>query len=286
MKKFTFLVGIALCLISLTTQASPFFYGKDITTEKDPHRICVERVRIPSLANASENESQAFKNIIKINVSSLVFKTGSFQFERLLNRKMSVALGIRLSPASGLPFRSSIENTIENKGGEVDEEVKSFINGARMSGFAFTPEFRYYFGKEAGRGFYLAPFVRYEQFNLRSTYLLKTDTNETVTPIPFRGQVSVFGIGILLGSQFHIGGRLTLDWWILGPYFTANTLKLSAGNLNLSPDEQNQLKESLDGIEFGWAKISSDVSAERAKLKARGSFVAIRGFGFCLGVRL
>lgn len=220
-----------------------------------------------------------FENGIKINVTSLIFKTLSVQYERLIGDKTSVAIGLRLMPSSGLPFRSAIENAVND-----DEDANKFISDAKVGGWAITPEFRYYFGKMAGRGFYLAPFLRYEHFNIRSTYQLTNDKDQLI-PVGFKGSNSTLGIGFLIGSQFHLSDRITLDWWILGPYYTSNSLNLSAKGLDLSPEEQQNLKEALDGVEVVWLKLKSDVNAHDASLKAKGSFAAIRGFGLCLGFK-
>lgn len=254
---------VLLCLLCSNLPAKPC----PAHPENDP-----AEGRIAVSGRGSENRA-------KINVSSFFVKTISVQYERIMGGRTSVALGLRLTPSSGLPFRSAIENAVND---DADEAAGKFIADAKAGGWAITPEFRYYFGKAAGTGFYLAPFLRYEHFNIRSAYPL-TDDNNQVIPIGFQGSNATFGIGFLAGSQFRLSNRLTLDWWILGPYYTSNSLNLSAKGLELSSEEQQNLRAALNGIEIAWLKLKSDVSAHDASLKAKGSFAAIRGFGLCLG---
>ncbi len=225
-----------------------------------------------------------YKNIVKINVTSLAFKTFSLQYERLLGRKMSVALGVRMMPSSALPFRNAIVNATKSEDGEDDEDLTKLFEEAKLGGLAITPEFRYYLGKEAGRGFYLAPFVRYEHYNLSAPYSF-LDASDQLVNVSFKGNMTSYGIGLMIGSQFKLAQRLTLDWWILGPYYSATQLSLKANNLSLTTDDQTILRESLESIEFASVKIESEVTATSASLKAKSGFGGIRAFGLCLGFK-
>lgn len=222
-----------------------------------------------------------YKNIAKINLTSLAFTTFSLQYERLLPHKMSVALGIKMRPSASVPFKNAIINAI----GDGDEDFANFVAGTRISNFVITPEFRYYLSKESGRGFYVAPFLRYEQYNLSAPFSF-TDTNDVKTNVDFKGSLKNFGVGLLIGSQFRIGDRITLDWWILGPYYSfSSQLNLKANNLNFDTEEQQLLRESLESIELSWIKTESEVTAKSASLTMKGKLGGIRAFGFCLGFK-
>src|SRR5690606_6992454 len=103
----------------------------------------------PSFAQ-KKNSSEA-ANLVKINVTSIPLSNFSFQYERVLTNKISGAVGLRIMPKSNLPFRSSIEDLID------DEEAWRYLSDLKISNFAITPEVRFYLGKEAFRGFYIAP---------------------------------------------------------------------------------------------------------------------------------
>ena len=48
------------------------------------------------------------ENFLKINLTSLPLKNYQLQFEHVLSRKVSVALGARSMPNSGIPFKSVV----------------------------------------------------------------------------------------------------------------------------------------------------------------------------------
>jgi len=221
----------------------------------------------------------ASPNIAKFNLTSLAFKTFSFQYERIVDRKMSIALGFRFMPGSNLPFKSSILSFVDKH----DTFLNTMIKGTKVGGYAFTPEFRYYLSKSANHGFYIGSFVRYENFKINSTYLL--DGSVDITSIHLKGNLSVMGIGLMLGAQFKLTNRIMLDWWILGPYYTSNTFNLSANNFKLSNSDRDQFQETLDDAEIPGLKLSSIVSNTAVHLKANGGFAAIRGLGICLGYK-
>ena len=54
------------------------------------------------------------KNIIKVNLGAIVVKNYSFQYERAVRKKMSVALGIRFQPYGSIPFKSTLEREIDD----------------------------------------------------------------------------------------------------------------------------------------------------------------------------
>lgn len=225
-------------------------------------------------------------NIIKMNASALIVKNFSFQYERILTKRIGVAMGLRLMPKSGLPFRNTIEKIVEEDNADNSSEISRFLKETRMGGFAITPEFRYYLGKGYGQGFYIAPFLRYERFNISSVYPYE-NKDKITTDINFTGHYKTVGIGVLLGSQFRLSNRLTLDWWILGPYYTAPRINLEGVGYNLSAEDQKELKNELEDtkIEIGSFKINASVDGNRAEVNTKGSLAAIRGFGLCLGVR-
>lgn len=268
MKKIYLILTCLLCFHCISAQVDSTDNNEETDTVTDmamPSEISVGNVAYPH-------------NIFKLNMTSLVFRNISLQYERILAPRMSVALGLRLMPKGQLSFVSALTNAFD------DETTDNFMNSTHIGGFAFTPEFRYYMGKGYGKGFYLAPFLRYEHFNLQADYQLDNDNGSTTT-IPFTGHIGTFGVGLLIGSQFNLGQHLSLDWWILGPYYTANKLNLEASNLNLTDDEANQLQAELDDADAAWFKLKANVTNMQANASAKGSFAAIRGFGLCLGYK-
>ena len=137
----------------------------------------------------------------KVNLLSPLVRTGSFFYEQQLGAKSSLQLGAL---------------------------VTSWSPGAdvKLSGFAFTPEYRRYFSgsEQALNGFYVAPFLRYQKLALRMSM---TDDTETT----YTGKVSLqtLGAGLVVGHQWLYGGRVTLDTF-LGPSYNHNVARFSTGD--------------------------------------------------------
>src|SRR4028119_303486 len=47
-------------------------------------------------------------NLIKLNLTAIILKNYSIQYERVLSKPVSVAVSFRLMPATSLPFKSAI----------------------------------------------------------------------------------------------------------------------------------------------------------------------------------
>lgn len=110
-------------------------------------------------------------NIIKINPLSIVLRTANFSFEKITGAQSSFQFGAFYS----------------NVGGE-------------LNGIGLTPEYRYY-TREAGSGFYLAPYVRYWNF-------WESDSN-----------TSLLSLGVNMGTQLPVGGGFRVDFFFGPQYF-------------------------------------------------------------------
>lgn len=216
-------------------------------------------------------------NIVKINLSALVFKNISVQYERKVAKRLSVALNVHGIPFGKIPFEKQIEKSIN------DTTVP--ISKFRFGSFGFTPELRFYVGKKGAlRGFYLGPFINYNKYK---TDLPITYDNDTKTGI-FSGKVSAITFGLQLGAQWKLGKRVTLDWWIVGPNFGTCTGDLAFA-ATLSPSDQADLNSNLEDVSkddaFKNIIKSYSVSSNGASIKMKGPWLGLRGLGFNLGYR-
>ena len=214
-------------------------------------------------------------NILKINLSALVFKNISVQYERKIAKSISIAANVHYIPFGNLPFLSSIEKAIDDPSINVDK--------IKLGSFGVTPEIRFYIGKKGAlRGFYIAPFANY------TTY--KTDLPidyDTKTGI-FNGSIKTITGGLLFGAQWKLGKSVYLDWWIIGPNYGKGN-----GDLNfaaaLSPSEQIDLRSKIEDIraDAPFDKIIESYSVDNngAKIKVSGPWGGLRGLGFNLGFR-
>lgn len=233
----------------------------------------------PAGSFAQEAPAVYTKNNIKLNLFSLPMKNISLQYERGLNDKMSVALGLRLQPRSSVPFQGTLRNSLEDD----DTTSLDFVNNARVSSWAITPEFRYYFGKKPLNGFYIAPFLRVGGYSLDWNYAFHKDDG-TIKDIKFKGNMTTFGGGILFGAQWHFGKHILLDWWILGPMFSTQTTDLKADTdlSDLSAQDQSDLLESLQSVEILGNGVDAQVNNSGASVKSQSGLPGLRT-GLCIG---
>ena len=81
-------------------------------------------------------------NVVKTSLTSIFLNTGVLAYEKAINEDMALQLGVYYTGASALD--------------------------AKFSGFAITPEYRYYLSsdKVAPNGGFVAPYFRYQNFTL------------------------------------------------------------------------------------------------------------------------
>ncbi|MCC8407423.1 DUF3575 domain-containing protein [Mucilaginibacter sp. UR6-1] len=214
-------------------------------------------------------------NYLKLNVPALLLKNISLQYERPVGQKTSVALGIRYAPTSSLPFKQAFKNIID------DDEVSKQIDGFRTGNFVVEPEFRYYTGEQAGRGFYIAPYVRYAHYTAELPF--KYDYNGTEKVFPFSGSLNAFSGGVMIGSQFKISQLVYLDWWIIGGSYGHSSGRVD-GRAPLDENEQQALRDELEEFKNGFIKTDYKVDQNGATIDLDGKWITAR-LGLALGIR-
>ena len=230
----------------------------------------------PILAQKKGTETTTQKNnILKINLSALVFKNISVQYERKVAKTITVAANVHYMVFAKLPFLSTIEKAIDDPSVPVDK--------LKLGSIGVTPEIRFYLGKRgAFHGFYIAPFGNYTKYktDLPIDYSGKTGI--------FNGDVATFTGGLLLGAHFKISKSIYLDWWIIGPNYGSANGDLNL-NTTLTPLEQTELRNEIENLKadapFDDLIESYTVSGNGAYIKAKGPWAGLRGLGINLGIR-
>jgi hypothetical protein len=220
-------------------------------------------------------------NLVKLNLTALVLKNYSLQYERTLNRKISIAVAFRTMPSTTLPFKNAIVKQVVDD----DPDTKNTIETFELNNFAITPEIRFYLSKKGyGRGFYLAPFYRYASFKT-STLNFDYEGAGTSGTISLSGKLTANTAGLLLGAQWLLGKRVSLDWWILGPHYGSGTGDFSGKSSHaLTSQEQNDLREQLEDIDIPLTDKTVNVNANGAFMKLDGPWGGIRS-GISLGLK-
>jgi hypothetical protein len=134
-------------------------------------------------------------NVLKINALSLFLGTGSVFYERKLSDATSGQLGLAYV---GLKYQDT-----------------------KFSGIILTPEVRIYPRKNAIDGFYVAPYLRYQNYTLQSG----SD----------KGTLSSMGGGFLFGREWITKSGFTMDLFFGGHYGSSN-IKVKSGTDNFKTD--------------------------------------------------
>ena len=122
-----------------------------------------------SLAMAQNTEEATKKNIIKLNYLSPLAGTFNMSYERVIASKKSVQLGVFLTERSG------------------------------RTSFGITPEVRFYLSdnKPAPRGFFVAPYLRYQYIDR--------------SQVSVNDKISVFTSGFVLGGQWLFSKKFSFE---------------------------------------------------------------------------
>src|SRR5690606_13195278 len=237
----------------------------------------------PSFAQSegrTDNEHTFNPNIVKINLAAIPIGNFSFQYERAVAKKISAAVGIRFMPKGNLPLKSIVESVID------DEDTWRQFENMKTSNFAITPEVRFYLGKSALRGFYIAPFARIANYTLETPFKFEyyhPSEGHKEEIIPLDGKISTFTGGFMLGAQWKLPKSLYLDWWILGPHYGSSNGDIK-GSKELSPEEQIGMRESLSDLDDVTFVDGYEVDSSGATVDIKGPWGGVRA-GIALGFR-
>jgi hypothetical protein len=250
MKKLFFLLGLLIGTSSAFAQDKDSVESRNVSTDSG-------------------------NSLLKVNLLSLPLRNFSLAYEHKIGRKVTAGLGVRIMPKGGLPMRNAISNAIDDP--DTDRQLDNFKTG----NLAFTPEIRFYMGKQAMRGFYLAPFARISSFTAEMPF--EFDVNGVTQTMPLSGKLNTFTGGLLLGAQWKLGGKVYLDWWMLGPQYGSSNGLLD-GKKTLNAQEQQELRNELQDIDIPFAETTTTVDANGARLDIKGPWAGLRA-GLCLGIR-
>lgn len=227
-------------------------------------------------------------NIIKGNLTSFALKNYHLSYERSLNHFMSVSASYRYMPKSGLPLQSIAEKYIDNSAINFDL--------FQVGNNALTFESRFYLGLQKMSGFYIAPYVRFADFDL------SVPVEYTYTPDPtlgaiignkpitktagLNGNIKSNSYGAYIGLQKQLLTKLVIDIWFIGGHYGN-----SNGNLSfLAPEKLptqavDALQKTLNDTKLNPFELKSKVDQNGATADMKGPWAGFRGLGISLGLR-
>lgn len=221
-------------------------------------------------------------NVVKLNIPSLLFKTVAVQYERKLNKRFSVALGVMYRPKSSFFLYKFMADSASYFG--LGPETTQMFRTARYSSLSFTPELRYYLKKRAPKGLYLAPFLRLRREV--NSFAFNYDESNTNPSVRRTGQVDVrdntFGGGLLFGYHLVSKKKFTIDLWFAGPWFGKVGSKITAplNTANINSFDKAIIESKLANItnldQLNWTSKGIESRTSRSGL-------GFRMFGINLG---
>jgi hypothetical protein len=188
MKKNLIIACLASIISANTFAAEPVYSFKQINESKTvPHSL-------NGFKKTLESKSEIPKNAIKIKILPLLFSTASFQYERVISEKLSVACDFNY-------LFYTTTNQSFSSGSSVSDSKVSF------SGFGISPELRLYPGEEALKGFFVGPYINYLNMSIK---VENTESNG-VTGIGELKGITALGAGVLLGWKWLVAESFSIE---------------------------------------------------------------------------
>jgi len=244
--------------------------------------LLLSQLSLSAQEEEKKNIDKPARNIFKVNLPAAALRNYSFQYELVVNKRISLAFGYRTMPNGPLPFQS----TLLSYAGNNDPNTTKVIQNMQTGNTAITPEIRFYISKKGyGRGFYFAPFYRSATYNASQINVDYTSGTSGTKIFPIAGNIKTQTFGLLLGTQWSLNKWLNLDWWIIGPQFGQSNGSLTGiSSTTLSPQEQSALSTELNNIDIPYSTKTVTVTANSAKMDVDGPWAGVRA-GLALGVK-
>jgi hypothetical protein len=180
--------------------------------------------------------AQDRKNCVKFLPVNLPLNSLSFEYERMINPKNSLELGL------GIPMNQTFVNTFSMDG---SEEVK--ISNDELGVLSLRAAYKHYTANSMGlKGFYYSPYLKYQNVSASARLVRTIDDDEGSISYneDYNVKINTFGIGIQFGYQFLIAKRVTLDFYFLGL-----EAGLAGANASIASSDITQVDEIKSDIQ-------------------------------------
>ncbi|HLS11898.1 MAG TPA: DUF3575 domain-containing protein [Flavobacteriaceae bacterium] len=218
--------------------------------------------------NVEEEKTEvSLNNQIKVNLATLLWGTGSINYERRLSKQWTIGLTANYRPKSSPPFKSTIQDVFGDKTKSY-EDYAFDVDQLEYGNWSISPELKVYLGKAgAFKGFYIAAFAKYENIDMDYDLPLSFDINERniETTLPLTGSIKPWSGGIYIGYQWQLGNSWFLDLQLIGGNFGAGTLEV-ASNQSLTQDEQDRILSFADQVQDELSDVNYEVDSNGARI--------------------
>lgn len=225
---------------------------------------------MPLLAQ-EDIELKQQKNQIDIDITDIPTAFFTFSYERVIDKHMSVGLGVGLKSEDGLIQFSGIDT----------DRIQT--NDIKYSGYKVIPEFRYYINESVSgamlSGFYVGAYLKYSDFNsdLVGNYV---DSQDVSHLFEYKAKITVTSVGLMVGYKLPVSKRFSIDFLIAGPGSGSYNFELN--NVIPPPDEfYDDLNNALDQYSI-LDLIGADFGFNNNNLKSKFSALSFR-YGISVG---
>lgn len=186
------------------------------------------------------------KTIIKANLLGMTARNFGFYGERIISKRVSFVLGVNTMPEGNIPYIEHFTDEPE-------------IRDIQISSLAFTPEIRIYLSRSGyGKGFYIAPYYKYEKYDASSYNIEFSDEDNNTQFINMNGNLNTHSFGAALGVQWLVGKQknIIIDWTMLGAHYGSNKGYLKGKTTyDMTEETQNEIRKTIEdsfqSIEIG-----------------------------------
>lgn len=222
-------------------------------------------------------------NAIKLNVTSLGYSVLGLQYERAVAEKFSFAIQGRYH--LDMPLQAAVLDPVLDIINDFADS--SSFGGPKLTGYAITPEFRWY-PKQTMKGFYLGPYFRYRSLDLQLPFSYYNDVGAYIEePNGLVGKNNSMIFGLIIGTHFQIAKRISLDIWVGGLQYgtTTGDLVYNATTPLTANEIVNIEKGIQDFKDFTGINFDSYVGPTGINMETRFAAPGIRMGGLNLGYR-
>lgn len=240
-------------------------------------------------------QKEVRREVLKVNLSAVAMGAATVQYEKVLGKHFSLALGAGYRPKKVFPYAKDLEKYLDVADNRIDyisfENVKKAESSIGM--YHITPEVRFYFGKkQAPIGTYLSIFGKYNDFHGDVPVFVDTDYRGLPVrlELPVNTKIKTASVGLMLGRQFRLGERFTFDWYVVGGHIGRVSVH-GKSNQNLEgfdEDFRTRLRNKiLDTFKINEDYLGLMVGNEGVRIDnvQKLNYLNLRGFGFNLGYR-
>lgn len=222
------------------------------------------------------------RTVVKFNLSGIVLQSYTAQYERILSRHGSITLSGSYTPSgTPLPFKQALLNQYSD-----NPDAKRAIETTLFSKRIATLEYRFYLAGHAPSGWYIAPFVRYAGMDVSNDYSYHSQDG-ALHQAHLEASFNTGGAGVMLGYQFLFGKHLSLDVWLLGPFYGMNVKAIFNGTdpywASLKPADIAKMKSDIDNTQLPLYSVSSTFNLPQITATLTGPYYGVRAFGLAAG---